>query len=117
MTYPFLPRRDRGNGTGRAEVVVSEEQDWEEAQEFTAWLAARLGLTVTRRMDGPDAWFWEVRGAGGAFILGYDDYPCETTLYAADPGSDAPLERLFGIVHHGEAEPGTPPNDGPGRAG
>lgn len=95
MEYPFLRRRDRGSGTGRAEVVFSEEQGWEEAQQFATWVAGQLGLTVSRRVDGPDAWCWEVQGAGGSFIFGYDDFPCETTLWAADTESDAAVERLF----------------------
>jgi hypothetical protein len=98
MGYPFLRRRDRGSGTGRAEIVFSEEQGWEEAQEVAARVVARLGLTVSRRVDGPGAWFWEVRAAGRSFILGYSDWPCETTLWAADPGSDAAVERLFGYL-------------------
>jgi hypothetical protein len=108
MEYPFLRRRDRGSGTGRAEIVFSEEQGWEEAQAFAARVVARLGLAVSRRVDGPDAWLWDVQGAGGSFILGYDDFPCETTLWAADPGSDAAVERLFSKLVGGapDAEPG-----------
>jgi hypothetical protein len=112
MEYPFLRRRDRGSGTGRAEIVFSEKQGWEEAQAFAAGVAARLGLTVSHRVDGPDAWVWDVRGAGGAFILGYDDFPCETTLWAADPESDAAVERLFREVGSSapDAEPGAAPD-------
>jgi hypothetical protein len=95
MPYPFLRWRDRGGGSGRVEIVFSEEQGWEESQEFAARVAGQLGLAVSRRVDGPDAWLWEVQGAGGSFILGYDDFPCETTLWAADPTSNAAVERLF----------------------
>jgi hypothetical protein len=110
MEYPFLRRRNRGSGTGRAEIVFSEEQGWEEAQGFAARVTARLGLTVSRRVDGPDAWFWEVHGAAGSFILGYDDFPCETTLWAADPASDAAVERLLSGLA------GSAPNAEPGAA-
>jgi len=95
MEYPLLRRRDYGSGSGRAEIVFSEEQGWEEVHEFAARVVARLGLAVSRQVDGPDAWFWEVQGAGGSFIFGYNDYPCETTLWAAVPESDAAVERLF----------------------
>lgn len=98
MQYPFLRRRDRGSGTGRLEIVFSENQEWEEAHEFAEGVAALLGLAVSRRVDGPYAWFWEVHGEGGTFILGYDDYPCETTLWAVDPGSDAIVDRLFRVL-------------------
>jgi hypothetical protein len=96
MEYPYLRRRDRGSGAGRAEIVFSEEQTWEEAQEFAARIVAGLGLTVSRRLDGPDAWLWDVKGPGGVYIFGYDDFPCETSLWAAHPESDPAVERLFG---------------------
>jgi hypothetical protein len=114
MDYPLLRRRDRGSGTGRAEIVFSEEQGWQEAREFAAQLAVRLGLVVLRRVDGPDAWVWEVWGAGGAFLLGYDDFPCETTLWAADPGSDAAVQRLFSELTGRvlNTEPGAAPDPG-----
>jgi hypothetical protein len=107
IEYRFLRRRDRGDGSGRAEIVFSEDQSWEAAQEFAALLVVRLGLAVGWRVDGPDAWLWEVRGAGGTFLLGYDDFPCETTLWAADPGSDGDVQRLFSELtgHTPDAEP------------
>jgi hypothetical protein len=114
MEYPFLRRRERGTDTGRAEIVFSEEQSWEEAQAFAARMAARLALAVSRRGDGPDAWLWEVQGAGGSFVFGYDDYPCETTLWAADQGSDAAVERLFRELAGSapDADPGAAPDRG-----
>jgi hypothetical protein len=95
MGYPFLRRRERGSGVGRAEIVFSEDQGYEEAQEFAARMVGQLGLKVVRRINGPYAWLWDVWGAGGALIFGYDDYPCETTLWAADTESDAAVEQLF----------------------
>jgi len=75
--------------------VFSEDQSWDEAQEFAKSLLATLHLAVTRRVDGPDAWVWDVNGQGGSFIMGYDDFPCETTLWSLDTGSDLALENLF----------------------
>jgi hypothetical protein len=95
MEHPFLRRRDRGSAIGRAEIVFSEHQSWEEAQQFAARIVAQFRLTVTSRLDGPDAWVWDVQGAGGAFTFGYDDFPCETTLWAANAESDGCVERLF----------------------
>jgi hypothetical protein len=98
MNYPYLRRRDRGSDAGRAEIVFSEDQGYGEAWAFAAGMVDRLGLTVDRRIDGPDAWIWDLHGASGHFLFGYDDVPCETTLWAADPESDRPLEELFGAV-------------------
>lgn len=95
MEYPFLHLRDRGSGAGRTEIVFCEDHGWEEAQVFACQMVERLALTVSRRVDGPDAWLWDVQSASGSFFLGYNDFPCETTLWAADPGSDAAVERLF----------------------
>jgi hypothetical protein len=103
MNYPFLRRRDRGSGAGRVEIVLSEDQGYEEAEDYAGRMAASLGLTMSRRVNGPDAWFWEVQGDTGTFLIGYDDWPCETTLWAADAGSDAAVERLFGKVAGGDA--------------
>jgi hypothetical protein len=101
MQYPFLRRRDRGDGAGRAEIVFSEDQSWDEAQRFAARLVKHLGLTVWRRLDGPYSWLWDVQGAGKSFIFGYDDFPCETTLWAASPDGDATVEVLFGALTRG----------------
>ena len=98
MQYPYLRQRNRGSGAGRIEIVFSEEHGWDEAQAFAMQVTEQLGLTVSRRVDGPDAWLWDLQGAGGSFIIGYDDFPCETTLWASDPTSDTAVQRLFRIV-------------------
>src|SRR4051812_36406883 len=95
MQYPFLRRRDRGSGAGRAEIVFSEDHGYGKAQLFADRGLKRCGLTVTHRMNGPSSWLWDVRGAGGEFIFSYDDFPCETTLFAASPESDPAVARLM----------------------
>jgi hypothetical protein len=95
MEYPFLRKRDRGSGAGRAEIVFSEEYDLGEAQLFAVRIVRLLGLTVSRRSEGPFCSVWEARGAGGEFLVGFDDFPCETTLWAADPRSDPAIEQVF----------------------
>ena len=100
MECPFLRRRGRGSHAGRLEIVFSEDQGWEEAQEFAARMIDRLGLTVIARVNGPDAWLWDVHDASGVFVFGYVDFPCETTLLAADPASDAAVGRLFDKLIH-----------------
>jgi hypothetical protein len=95
MECPFLRCRDRGCHAGRTEIVFSEEYGYGEAQELAGRVVAQLGLTVTHHIDGPDAWIWDVQGAGGQFVVGYNDFPPETTLWAANPESDRIVERLF----------------------
>jgi hypothetical protein len=85
--------------------VFSEEYGYGEAQALAGRMVARLRLTVTSRIDGPDAWIWEVQGAGGQFVVGYTDFPPETTLWAANPESDPVLVRLFrGLVEGAAGE-------------
>src|SRR5688572_16573104 len=105
MEYPFLRRRDRGDGAGRAEIVFSEDHTMSEAQQLATRMAAQLGLKVTGRAEGPYCWFWDAEGEGGVFRFGYDDFPCETTLWAANPESDAAIERLFNRLVDGPGNP------------
>lgn len=105
MEVPFLRCRDRGCHAGRAEVVFSEEYGYGEAEALAGRVVERLGLTVTDRIDGPDAWLWDVQGAGGEFMFGYTDFPPETTLWAANPESDPVIERLFRGLVQGVSAP------------
>ena len=95
IQYPYLRKRDRGSGEGRCEIVISERETWEESQATLRHLVERLGLAIVRRIEGPDAWLWDVQSEAGTFIVGYDDFPCETTLYASEPRDDAAVERIF----------------------
>jgi hypothetical protein len=95
MNYPHMRKCDRGSREGRPEIVFSENQGWEEAQVFAEKAIEYLKLNLDRRIDGPDAWLWEVHNANGRFTFGYDDYPCETTLVASDVESDAEIESIY----------------------
>ena len=98
MNFPFLQKRDRGDCAGRVEIVFSHDQSYDEAEAFAARVVEQLGLTVDRRIRGPYSWLWDVHGAGGHFVFGYDDFPCETTLWATDAESDLALLHLFGAL-------------------
>ncbi len=95
MKYPYLRKCDRGRREGRAEIVFSENQGWDEAQLFAAKAIEYLCLTLDKRIDGPDAWLWEVHNSNGLFTFGYDDFPCETTLVSWNIESDAVIESLY----------------------
>jgi hypothetical protein len=73
IQYPYLRKRDRGSGEGRCEIVISERETWEESQATLRHLVERLGLAIVRRIEGPDAWLWDVQSEAGTFIVGYDD--------------------------------------------
>ena len=75
--------------------MFSEDQGYDEAQAFASAILAQLELAVTNRIDGPDVWIWDAQNEEGTFIIGYDDFPCETTLWAADPASDRAVTVLF----------------------
>ena len=95
MKYPQLRLRDRGDGTGRAEIVFDEDQNYEQAQSFADRMIETLGLTIIRRLNGPHCWMWDGHYREAAFVFGYDDFPCETTLWAANAESDRAIEELF----------------------
>ena len=95
---PRLQKRDRGIHAGRAEILLSKSQTWDDAQRFAAEVVARLGLVITEKIDGPDAWIWEVQRGNVTMVLGYDDYPCETTLGSVDAAGDDAIHAIFSLL-------------------
>jgi hypothetical protein len=95
MNYPFVRLCDRGSKQGRPEIVFSENHGWEEAQVFGAKIIDYLNLIVNRRIDGPDAWLWELSNTEGRFVFAYDDFPCETCLVSSDIESDKVIESIY----------------------
>jgi len=93
--HPALRMRNRGSHAGLLEIVFSENQSWDEAQEFATSFMAEHGMTLLHRCDGPDAWLWDVSWGRNAFVFGYDDYPCETVLFSTNLQHQDALLRLF----------------------
>lgn len=108
MRYPVLHRRTRGSAAGRAEIVFSEDHAYDEAAGFAERLVRRLGWRVVRRLDGPCGWIWDVCCDRGTFVLGYDDFPCETVLWAASPADDMQVEQLFAELWASDAGKSAP---------
>jgi hypothetical protein len=89
-----LQTRSRGSHEGRLEILFNEDHSYEEAQAFALQFMAAHDIELIKRIDGPDAWLWDVRWGDNYFVFGYNDYPCETTLYAADAASEDGLLKL-----------------------
>jgi hypothetical protein len=89
-----LQTRAHGQHEGRLEILFSEDQSYEESQAFAQQFMTAYGMTLLKRIDGPGAWLWDVRRGDNYFVFGYNDFPCETTLFAADADSDDALLRL-----------------------
>lgn len=91
----LLTRVDRGDHEGFIQVLLSEEQSWEEAQNYAKQIILEYGMTVIRKIDGPDAWLWYVEYNGSTLIIGYDDYPSETVIFANTKNDEKTLKEFF----------------------
>lgn len=101
---PVFEKVDRGDHEGLLQILLYDDQSWEEAQEYAQRLILKHDMKVIREINGPDAWLWYVKYKGNTLIIGYDDHPCETIIYADTKKDEEGLKTLGTALALGENE-------------
>jgi len=98
ITLPALVKVDRGDHEGLLQILLRDDQSWKEAQEFAKQFISKYEMNLIRKIDGPDAWLWHVTCQGSTFIFSYDDFPCETVIFADTKNDEVALKALFTAI-------------------
>jgi hypothetical protein len=101
---PIFEKVDRGDHAGFLQILLYEDQSWEEAQEYAQQLVLKHDMKLISKINGPETWQWYVKYKGNTLIIGYDDYACETIICADTKKDEEGLKALGTVLALGNNE-------------
>jgi hypothetical protein len=88
-----LPRTPQGG----LEVLISEDPDWVQFEQFVHRISRETSAQCTERIDGIDARYWDFRIDGKIVTLHLQHY-LGISVFGANPEADEAVQKVANLL-------------------
>lgn len=93
IAMPPQFRQDR-TATGKAELIVTAECEWDDFPRIAQEVVSLFGMTPAKKIDGPNERLWIARLSDAEFCISWDIWRTEVSIMAWGDTAESELLQL-----------------------